>query len=424
MKRLLAAVFTSCTLVVTQTPSSPVKAEVTPLATTPSCNLLVAVDGARNGLLKIDTSGRSTEVSLGDFPFDVAASSDGRFAYVSGIGESVLYIVDLTTMTKVASIAVGLGPNGIEVSPDDAKVYVAVAGGVAVIDTTTRKLERTIELSDTPYDIALSPDGNILFTTMWFTATVERLDLTTSTTTRVTVPGNPGLVAISPDGNRMFVTHENNNQLTRIDTATMTATSINVGNKPRGIDISPDGRNVFFVDQVSKTLSIVDAATLSRRTIAVGDGAYDVTVDSTGTRAYVNNYWQNDVSVIELATSRVIGALPLGAKSESWNMETVCPTPTPFTRPGVVTDLTLFANFLCGPCTSGWVLFTRPAGATDFDVFIDGRRATCTLKGYFYNLSLCQLTALTPGRAMTLGVVPVNGSIRGRTASTSLTLRS
>lgn len=424
MKRLLAAVLTSCALLVTQAPSSPLKAEVSLLATTPSCNILVAVDGSRNGLLKIDTTGKSTEVKLGDFPFDVAVSSDGRFAYVSGITESVLYIVDVATMTKVASIAVGAGPNGIEVSPDDSKVYVAVAGGVAVVDTTTRKVERTIVLSDLPYDIALSPDGNVLYASIWFTGTVERYDLTTSTSTKVTVPGNPGLVAISPDGTRLFVTHENNNQLTRVDTATMTATSINVGNKPRGIDMSPDGRNVFFVDQTSKTLSIVDTTTLSRRTIAVGDGAYDVTLDATGARAYVNNYWENSVSVIDVAASRVLGTLSLGSGSESWNMETACPAPAPFTRPAVISNLSLFANFFCGPCTSGWILFTRPAGMTDFDVVVDGRRATCTLKGYFYDLSLCQLTALTPGRVMTLGVVPLNGSIRGRTASISLTLKS
>ena len=423
MRRLLVALLTSCALAVTQTPIDSARADVAPWATTPSCNLLVALDGPRNGLLKIDTTGRSTEVTLGDFPFDIATSSDGRFAYVTGIRESVVYVVDLATMTKLASVPVALSPNGIEVSPDDAKVYVAVAGGIAVIDTTTRKVERTVTMSDTPYDIVLSPDGNILYASIWFTGAVERYDLTTSTSTTVSVPSNPGLMAISPDGTRLFVTHENTNQLSRVDTSTMTATSVSVGNKPRGIDISPDGKNVFLVDQTSQTLSIVDATSLNRRTIAVGQGAYDVVLDANGSRAYVNNYWDNTVSVIDVAASRVLGTLSLGANSESWNVETVCPAPLPFTRPANVTDLTLFANFLCGPCTSAWVLFTRPAGATDFDVVVDGRRATCTLKGYFYNLSLCQLTALTPGRAMTLGVVPVNGSIRGRTASTSLTLR-
>lgn len=424
MFRAALASLVISTLSVVPLTASPAGAETSTWATTPSCDLLVALDGPRNGLLKIDTTGKSTEVALGDFPFDVATSHDGRLAYVTGFRDGVLYVVDLATMSKVATIAIGTAPNGIEVAPDDRKVYVAALAGVVVVDTATRRVERTVTMSGTPYDIALSPDGNVLYASIWFGATVERVDLATSTSTTVKVPTNPGLVAISPDGTRLFVTHENANQLTRIDTATMTATSTRVGNKPRGIDISPDGRTVYFVDQVDRTLSIVDAATFTRRTVAVGDGAYDVTIDATGSRAYVDNYFDNSVSVVDTSTAKVLGTLPLGGQSEAWNIETACPVPTPFERPGTVNDLSTFANFFCGPCTSAWLLFTRPPGATDFEVVVDGRSTACTLKGYFFDLALCQLTSLTAGRTVTIGVVPVKGAIRGSTATTILTLKA
>lgn len=412
----------TCSLAVVPLADPAVRAESAVWADKPSCDLLVALDGSRNGLLKIDTTGKSTEVALGDFPFDVATSSDGRFAYVSGFRDGVLYVVDLATMSKVATIAVGLGPNGVEVSPDDGKVYVAIAGEVVVVDTATRRVERRITTSNTPYDIVLSPDGNVLYASIVLVGAIDRVDLTTNSTTSVKVPTRPGLLALSPDGSQLFVTHEETNQLTRIDTTTMTAKSVTVGNRPRGVDISPDGRTVYVVDQTSQTLSIVDAAALTRRTVAVGEGAYDVTLDASGSRAYVDNYWNNSVSIVDTSTAKVVGTLSLGTGSEPWNMATVCPPPSPFTRPGTVNDLSLFANFFCGPCTSAWVLFTRPAGATDFEVIVDGRRATCVEKGYFFDLALCRLASLTPGRALTLGVVPLNGTIRGRTATTSLTL--
>jgi YVTN family beta-propeller protein len=402
----------------------PVRAEASTWAVAPSCDLLVAVNGARDGLLKIDTAGKSSEVKLGDFPFDIVVSQDGKYAYVSGFAENTLHVVDLTTMTKVVSIPLAVGPNGLEISPDGRKVYAAVAGGIDVVDTNTRKLERLIQLDDTPYDVVLSPDGNFLFASMWFGGKIIRFDIANNTSTSVSVPTKPGLMAISADGNKVFVTHQETDQITRIDTATMTATSATVGDQPRGIDISPDGKTLYVVDQGSRTLSIVDATSLSRRTVAVGDGAFDVTLDATGLRAYVNNYFNDSVSIIDTATAKVVGTVSLGSKSESWNMETVCPAPAPFTRPGTINDLFIFANFFCGPCTNAWVLFTRPAGTTDFEVVIDGRRATCANKGYFYDLALCELKPLTPGRTSTIGVVPVNGSIRGSTASMSLTLRA
>ena len=410
--------------VVPFTSGQPVTADSTPRSTvTPSCDLLVTVDGARNGLRKIDTAGKATEVRLGDYPFDVVASSDGRFAYVSLYAEGSLQIVDLSTMTRVASIPVGNGPNGIEISADDRKVYVAVAGAISVVDTTSRRLERTITLPNTPYDLVLSPDANFVYASLVLEDRVVRIDLATNSSTFVKLPDDPRLMSISPDGTRVFVAHEAADQISRIDTATMTATSIAAGDTPRGIDMSPDGSTLYVVNQGDETLSLIDTSSLARRSIAVGDGAYDVTLDANGRRAYVNNYWNDDVSVIDTSSSTVIGTISLGNGSEPWNIETVCRPPTPFTRPGAITDLFVFANFFCGPCTDAWVLFTRPAGATDFEVFLNGRRVTCAQKGSFFSLALCQLRPLSPGTAMTLGVIPMNGTIRGSAASTSLTLR-
>ncbi len=401
-----------------------VAADISPRSTvSPSCDLLVTVDGARNGLRKIDTAGKVSEVSLGDFPFDVVASSDGKFAYVSLYAESSLQIVDLAVMKRVTSISVGEGPNGLEISPDDRKVYVAAAGGMSVVDTASRRVERTITLTSTPYDVVLSPDGHFLYASLPLESRIVRVDLSTSTTTYASVPEWPGLMAISPDGTRVFTTHETVDKVSRIDTATMTATSIAVGDTPRGIDLAPDGSVLYVVNQNDKTLSMIDTSTLSRRNVGVGVGAYDVTVDANGRRAYVDNYWSDDVSVIDTSTASVLGTLSLGSGSEPWNIETVCPKPAPFTRPGSVTDLFVFANFFCGPCTNAWVLFTDPADTSDFEVFLNGRRVTCAQKGFFFSLALCEVKPLTPGSAMTLAVVPVNGTIRGSTASTSITLR-
>lgn len=91
--------------------------------------------------------------------------------------------------------------------------------------------------------------------------------------------------------------------------------------------------------------------------------------------------------------------------------------------PEAISDLTVFANFLCGPCTNAWLLFTTPSDATDFAVAVDGAVSSCAQKGTFFGLSLCEITRLAPG-PVTFDVTPLRGSERGPTATTVVTLRS
>ncbi len=91
--------------------------------------------------------------------------------------------------------------------------------------------------------------------------------------------------------------------------------------------------------------------------------------------------------------------------------------------PEAISDLTVFANFLCGPCTTAWLLFTTPTDATDFAVAVNGTVSSCAQEGTFSGLSLCELTRLTPGPT-TFDVTPLRGSERGPTATTIVTMRN
>lgn len=426
MSRLfrLVGLATTGLLGITSLPAdaSPTRA---PRATvTPSCDVLVTLNGARDGLYKITTNGATSEVSLGDFPIDVVTSSDGRTAYVAGYGRGEVYVVDVVSMTKRATIGTEAGPIDLALSPDDSTLYVAATGGVNVIDTSTRRGTRFIDLASSPFSIELSPDGTRLFAALAYDDQLAVVDLTTDSARRVAIPASSESMIITPDGRYVFITHRDIDRLSRVRTSDLRLDTIVVGDAPRGVDVLPNGAAVYVVNQDAHTVSVVDTETLSSSIVAVGDGAYDVTIDADGRRAYVNNYWQDDMSVIDTATRTVIGTLSLGSNSASWGIDTACRNSVVPVRPSSVNDLFIFANFFCGPCTNAWILFTRPANTTDFAVFVDGRRATCAQKGYFFDLALCELTGLTSGTPTTFSVTPTNGSIIGGTASTVLALRS
>ncbi len=91
--------------------------------------------------------------------------------------------------------------------------------------------------------------------------------------------------------------------------------------------------------------------------------------------------------------------------------------------PDELTDLTVFANFLCGPCTSAWLLFTLPTDANVYTVSVNDSPIDCTQSGSLFDLSLCELTDLTPG-PVTFAVTPQHGETNGPVTTASLTLSS
>jgi DNA-binding beta-propeller fold protein YncE len=108
---------------------------------------------------------RSVEIDVGNRPFGVVLSPDGKAAYV-GSQDGTVIVVDLTGRRVSASIGVPGGKGGfsLAVSPDGRSLYVSgfgVEGGVRIIDTATNSVT-SVRFDGRPIaggPIAISPDG-------------------------------------------------------------------------------------------------------------------------------------------------------------------------------------------------------------------------------------------------------------------------
>ena len=88
------------------------------------------------------------------------------FLYVTNFSDNTVSVIDTATNTVVATVAVGNGPEGVAVTPDGTKVYVAnTTGNVSVIHTATKTLVKTVPVGSEPGAgaVAVTPDGTKVY---------------------------------------------------------------------------------------------------------------------------------------------------------------------------------------------------------------------------------------------------------------------
>jgi YVTN family beta-propeller protein len=139
-------------------------------------------------------------------------------------------VIDGQTLRVLATIPLGKRPRGIQLSPDDQRLFVALSGtpiagpgvdrssvppadpsadGIGAFDLGTQSLTRVIRGVSDPEQLVVSPDGRRLYIASEDTGTAVILDVDNGKTlASLAVGGEPKGVGISPDGRWVYVTSE------------------------------------------------------------------------------------------------------------------------------------------------------------------------------------------------------------------------
>lgn len=242
-----------------------------------------------NAVAVVDRRNRQVNrtISVGTRPYDIALTADGRRAFVTNRDSDSVTVIELQSQTVTQTIPLSiqsnqpgaqpgtqptaLRPQGIAVSEDGLRVYVACAGGQVVqlsASSTNGQYSATRNIllsgSVAPLNIAVAPsqggagtdqvfvtdpDANRLFffDTSRQNQTAEQRDIT----------GAPWDLAVGRDpanptkADRLFVTAKNGNALypltlPDLSTATPGGQGVSVeGKEPTAVSVSPDGSQVF-----------------------------------------------------------------------------------------------------------------------------------------------------------------------------------
>ncbi len=244
--------------------------------------------------------------------------------------DNMVSIIDPTTLKTVTRIPTGEGPHEIAASDDGKFAFVANYGArtagntLSVMDLLAQKELRRADLGALrrPHGITFA-DGKV-----WFTAEQNRLiaryDPVANRIDWLLGIGQNGthMLVFSKDRSQLFTSNIQSDSITLLqrgsDSASWSATNIAVGKGPEGGDISPDGREFWAANSGDGTISIIDVAakkvvqSLDVRT----DHSNRLKFSLDGKLVLVSDPGSNALLVLDAASRKEVKRLNLGPQPE------------------------------------------------------------------------------------------------------------
>jgi DNA-binding beta-propeller fold protein YncE len=298
--------------------------------------LLVANQGDRDLSLIDPVAGKQLPTVLveGVTGHEVAASPDGRTAYVpiygdSGVGKPgtdgrEIAVIDIASRKLVHKIDFGHGvrPHCAIYDRNSGMLYVTTEldKSISIIDPQSLKIVGSVPTGqEQSHMLALSRDGSRGYTANVGPGTVSVLDMKTrSTVTIIPISKETQRISISRDDSMVFTADQTKPQLAVIDTATnKVKTWVPLPAVGYGTTPTLDGRWLLVALRTSKGVAVVDLKTMKvARTIDVPDGPTEILVSPDGKTAYVSCTHEKQVAEINLAQWKVERLIDAGEEAD------------------------------------------------------------------------------------------------------------
>ncbi len=260
-------------------------------------------------------------------PWAIAANSQTHAVYAGHQGGQ-LYRIDGTTGTATDSTNTGLTVAAVAVNLVTNRVYAATDSGVAVLDGTTLSRVAMVAVGKNDQGVqnrqGLTVDSinNRIYVTVVAPGAsplpvLRRIDgISFSATNDVALPDTGNGAVFNPNDGFVYVTIPDSNLVVAVNPATKTiAKRIPVGSEPFAIALNPVTNRLYVIDQIFTSnypfnLYVIDAAAGAVvATIPMGFQTASLAVDAVNNRVYVGARYNGYVSVIDGATDFFLGTV-------------------------------------------------------------------------------------------------------------------
>jgi YVTN family beta-propeller protein len=242
-------------------------------------------------------------------------------AYVSNASDNTVSVIDASSNSVLATIAMPASPGWIAPHPDGHHIYVVMAtGSVAVLDTATNAISTTIAVGSGPGGIGLNGLGTRAYVPSQYDHNVAVIDTATNTVI-ATIPIPTGYathVGVHPDGSRVYVGDQSSTVYVIDANANTVIASIGVGAFVGEITVSPWGEYAYAANINGNSVSVIDTATNTVvATVPAGPGCLycgpvSVAVHPAGTYVYAPSDGDSLVHVIRASDNTAVASAPTG----------------------------------------------------------------------------------------------------------------
>jgi DNA-binding beta-propeller fold protein YncE len=237
-----------------------------------------------------NTPERVIKVGRGAFPDAIAATPNGKTAYVTLAGHDEVIPISVATNQPGRPVKVGVFPDAIAITPNGRTVYV----GNGLVEQ---------QPSSTPYNavVPISTATNSAGPALLVAAGVKPA-------------GSADGFAFSRDGKTAYVAVGGTDEVDPIGVASGSlGPAIRAGHDPGPIVITPDGRTAYVADPGSDTVTPVSTATgRPGQAISVGDGIDTIAITPDGKTAYAASINAGAVTPIRVATNTAARPIAVG----------------------------------------------------------------------------------------------------------------
>lgn len=296
-------------------------------AETPSPALLVLNKEDANLAIVDPASGKVVaRVSTGAGPHEVAASTNGKLAFVGNYGTgptpgTTLSVIDLIAQKELHRVDLGplRRPHGVTFADGKAYFTAEVNKLIGRYDPASNQIDWLLGTGqNTTHMVLLNSDSSKIFTSNIGSDSIsifERSGGGNWNQTVVPVGKGPEAVDLSPDGRQIWTAHSRDGGVSVIDIASRKVVdTLNLGTKRSNrLKFTPDGRHVLITDLDAGELLILDTQTRKEiKRIKLGRSPEGILTVPDGSRAYVAVNGDNTIAVLDLKTWEITGHLTTG----------------------------------------------------------------------------------------------------------------
>ena len=307
--------------------------------------LLITATG-RDRFLVVDLVTGKVEhtVIVGKAPEHFDVTPNGRLAFVGNIEESTVSMIDVHDGREVQRITGFFEPHGFSVLPDGSKVYVSSLGGheVAVLDATSGRMLKRLAVGDVGRVAARDPqrylsevkgivnptltkDGAFAYAADGDAGMVAIIDTKTDKIVKTLKVGEqPWRAYNSPDGRWMLIPNNGDSTVSVIDTKSQKIVAqLTAGSDMTGINYALNGSKAYVISRGDSTVYVFDMQTFGLVTrLKLKHGTANLALETAattadGTKIYLASSTNDSVYVIDARTDQVkqitdVGRYPWG----------------------------------------------------------------------------------------------------------------